>query len=92
MDFSHTTLYVQNDLVHEDLLLFEPTIRHFQDFYKTKNITVVGLLIGTRGPIPKSVVTALEELGLGKRHLDLALISLNWSKQIVKNNHYNLFY
>lgn len=81
-----------NEVHLEKCKIYEPTIRYFQDFYNIQNITVMGLLIGARGSIPKFVVTALKNLGLGKElFLDLALLSLKGSIQIVKNHLYNPF-
>ena len=81
-----------NEVHLEKCKIYEPKIRYFQDFYNIQNITVMGLLIGARGSIPKFVVTALKNLGLGKElFLDLALLSLKGSIQIVKNHLYNPF-
>ena len=79
--------------VHEEKCkIYEPTISYFQELYKVKHISVVGLLIGARGSIPKFVVNSLQKLGLGRElFLDIAILSVKGSLRIIYNNLYNPF-
>ena len=67
--------------------IYDSTVPYFQEKYKINNISVIGLFIGARGTIPKFLVKFFKSVGIPNSVcLDLAILSIKGSIQIIRNH------
>ena len=82
-----TSIEQPTEVDNEKKSIYEPTISYFKDKFQLKEIKVYGLLIGSRGTIPRLVANFLRQLGLTSNTLEeIAITAVKGSCRIL-NNH-----
>ena len=71
--------------------IYEPTIPYFQQKYKIDNFTVIGLMIGSRGTVPKLLLDFTKKFAIPKQLCtDVALLAWKGSIELLTNHLYSL--
>ena len=78
---------------NEKKSIYEPTIPYFQQKYKIDNFTVIGLMIGSRGTVPKLLLDFTKKIRHTEAttvYTDVALLALKGSIELLNNHLYSL--
>ena len=69
--------------------MYEPTVEYFKNKYCLKEVSVIGLLVGSRGTITKEFVKFCKKFTLSQQLCqEIALLALKDSIQILRNHLY----
>jgi len=86
-----TSIEQPTEVDKEKKNIFEPAISYSKEKYPLKEITVYGLLIGSRRTIPRLVANVSRQLGLTSNTLEeIAIIAVKVSCRILNNHLHNL--
>ena len=69
--------------------IYEPTVEYLKNKYRLKEVSVIGLLVGSRGTITKEFVQFCKKNTLSQQLCqEIALLTLKDSIQILRNQLY----
>jgi hypothetical protein len=85
-----TNINQPDEVNKEKRTIYEPCIEYLKDKYQLNSITVIGVMIGSRGTLTKLFVNFMKQFGLpSKLKNEIVLLVLKGSSQIISNHLYS---